>query len=53
MGMIPVPIPSNLIKGRSHTAYGLTHFVGDDSSNRPNENTIDSIKAITEKLISL
>lgn len=53
MGMIPVPIPSNLIEGKSHTAYGLVHFVGNESSIRPDSGTIASIQALAAKLIKL
>lgn len=53
MGMIPIPIPSNLIAGKNHTAYGLLHYVGDNSDNRPNEDTRITIKAITKRLLTL
>lgn len=53
MGMLVVPVPSNLIQGQSNTAYGLLHYVGDMSNNRPNEKMISSIKAMTEKLMMM
>lgn len=53
MGMLVVPVPSNLIQGQSNTAYGLLHYVGDMSNNRPDEKIISSIKAMTEKLMMM
>lgn len=51
MGMLVVPVPSNLVPGQSHPAYGLLHYVGDMSNNRPDEKMIAAIKAMTERLM--
>jgi len=53
MGMVPVPVPSNLISTQSFPAYGLLHYVGDYSNMRPSGNTISAIKAMTKKLIEI
>jgi len=53
MGMLVVPVPSNLVPGKNQTAYGLLHYVGDFSNMRPDANMITAIKAMTEKLMTL
>lgn len=53
MGMVSVPVPSNLISTQSFPAYGLLHYVGDYSNMRPSGNTISAIKAMTERLLEL
>lgn len=53
MGMVSVPVPSNLISTQSFPAYGLLHYVGDYSNMRPSGNTISAIKAMTEKILEL
>lgn len=53
MGMFVVPVPSNLVQGKSNPAYGLLHYVGDMSDNRPDEKFIQTVKAMTERLMNL
>jgi len=53
MGMIPIPVPANLVSGQSFPAYGLLHYVGDYSNMRPSGTTLVAIKAMTEKLLEL
>lgn len=53
MGMLAVPVPSNLVSGQSYPAYGLLHYVGDFSNIRLNENTKTAIKLMTERLMMM
>lgn len=53
MGMISVPIPSNLVPGKSYPAYGLLHYVGDYSNLRPGGETVTAIKKMAEKLMNM
>jgi len=53
MGMIVVPVPSNLVSGQSYPAYGLLHYVGDFSNIRLNVNFKTAIKKMTEKLLDI
>ncbi len=53
MGMLVVPVPSNLVQGKSNPAYGLLHYVGDMSDNRPDDKMVAAIKAMTERLMNL
>ena len=53
MGMITVPIPSNLIPSQSFPAYGLLHYVGDYSDKRPNNKINSAIVKMVEKLMIL
>lgn len=53
MGMITVPVPSNLVKGQSYPAYGLLHYVGDFSDVRPCENINTAIKLMTKRLMAI
>jgi len=53
MGMLPVPVPSNLLSVQSFPAYGLLHYVGEYSNMRPTGNIILAIKAMTERLLEL
>lgn len=50
MGMLPTPIPSNLIPNKSFPAYGFIHYVGDNSDNRPNNETKLAIEEIAKVL---
>lgn len=43
MGMIPVPVPSNLLDGVSFPAYGLLHYSGNQGDIRPNETLRNAI----------
>ena len=53
MGMISVPVPSNLVSGQSFPAYGLLHYVGDFSNIRLNGNVKTAIKSMTERLLNI
>lgn len=53
MGMLIVPVPSNLLSVQSFPAYGLLHYVGEYSNMRPTGNIILAIKAMTERLLEL
>lgn len=53
MGMIPIPIPANLLPSQSYPAYGLLHYVGDYSNLRPSGFTITAIKEMTERLLKI
>ncbi len=53
MGMIPVPVPSNLLSTQSFPAYGLAHYVGDYSNMRPGRDTVLAIKEMTDRLMNL
>ena len=53
MGMIVVPVPSNLVSGQSYPAYGLLHYVGDFSNIRINVSFKTAIKEMTERLLDL
>ncbi|QSX05582.1 flavodoxin family protein [Sedimentibacter sp. zth1] len=46
LGMISIPVPCNLVKNESYTAYGFIHCVGDLADNRPGlkiKNAIDKM----------
>lgn len=49
MGMLSVPIPSNLVPGINSPAYGLLHYTGDAGDNRIGEDT----KRIVGSLVKL
>jgi NAD(P)H dehydrogenase (quinone) len=51
MGMIPIPVPSNLLQGVSFPAYGILHYVGDFSNIRINENIKKAINLMVKKLL--
>lgn len=53
MGMVVVPVPSNLVSGQSYPAYGLLHYVGDFSNIRLNMNFKTAIKEMTERLLDI
>jgi len=53
MGMIVVPVPSNLVSSQSYPAYGLLHYVGDFSNIRINGSFKTAIKEMTERLLNL
>lgn len=53
MGMIPVPVPANLLSTQNFPAYGLVHYVGDYSNMRPSRDVVLAIKEMTERLMSL
>lgn len=53
MGMIAIPVPSNLVQGVSLPAYGLLHYVGDFSDIRLSTNIKIAIKAMIERLLIL
>lgn len=53
MGMINVPVPSNLLAIQSFPAYGLVHYSGDYANMRPSREVILAIKEMTERLMSL
>lgn len=53
MGMINVPVPSNLLAIQGFPAYGLIHYSGDFANMRPSREVILAIKEMTEKLMSL
>ena len=53
MGMIPVPIPSNLLSSHSFPAYGLIHYSGDYANMRPSRDVVLAIKEMTERLLQL
>jgi NAD(P)H dehydrogenase (quinone) len=53
MGMVVVPVPSNLVQGQNSTAYGLLHYVGDLSDNRLGETTRRAIKEMTARLMMM
>ncbi len=49
MGMVSIPVPSNLLQGISFPAYGILHYVGDFSNIRLNENIKKAINLMVEK----
>jgi NAD(P)H dehydrogenase (quinone) len=53
MGMIPVPVPSNLLSTQSFPAYGLIHYSGDYANLRPSRDVLLAIREMTERLINL
>ncbi|HCX62930.1 flavodoxin family protein [Aminipila sp.] len=53
MGMIPVPVPADLLTGQNFPAYGLIHYVGDYSNLRPSREVVLAIKEMTERLLQL
>jgi NAD(P)H dehydrogenase (quinone) len=53
MGMIVIPVPSNLVQGQSYPAYGLLHYVGSFSDIRLNSNIKTAIKLMTERLLKI
>lgn len=53
MGMVTVPIPSNLVPVKSYPAYGLLHYVGESSNFRPDGETMTAIRKMTERLINM
>ncbi|QZY54114.1 flavodoxin family protein [Crassaminicella profunda] len=48
MGMISIPIPSNLLTNKSFPAYGFIHYSGGLGDQRPDENIYTAIKKYTE-----
>ena len=52
MGMIPMPVPSNLMPRKSLPAYGLIHYTGELSDLRPREDTEKAISAIVEMIVA-
>jgi NAD(P)H dehydrogenase (quinone) len=53
VGMIPIPVPANLVPGQDFPAYGLVHYVGGYSNLRPGREVILAIKEMTERLMKL
>lgn len=53
MGMLPVPVPGDLVPGQAFPAYGLIHYVGDYGNLRPSGNIIPAIKEMTAKLMKI
>lgn len=53
MGMVNVPVPSNLLSIQGFPAYGLVHYSGDYANLRPSREIILGIKEMTERLMSL
>ncbi len=53
MGMIPVPVPADLLSGQNFPAYGLIHYVGDYSNLRPSRYVVLAIKEMAERLLQL
>jgi NAD(P)H dehydrogenase (quinone) len=53
MGMLPVPVPGDLVPGQSFPAYGLIHYVGDYGNLRPSGDIISAIKNMTAKLMKI
>ena len=53
MGMMPVPVPSNLIENENFPAYGLIQYSGDLADNRPNINVTNSIEKYVEYCLKL
>ena len=53
MGMIPVPVPGNLVSDESFPAYGLIHYVGDYSNLRPRGKIILAVKEMTVRLMKI
>lgn len=53
MGMIPVPVPANLLSSHSFPAYGLIHYSGDYANMRPSRDVVLAIKEMTERLLQL
>lgn len=53
MGMLPIPVPGDLVYGQSFPAYGLIHYVGDYGNLRPSGNTITAVKNMTAKLMKI
>lgn len=53
LGMVNIPVPSNLVPGESYPAYGIAHYSGDMSDNRPNEKLNNAIDAMCKVLVKL
>lgn len=53
MGMIPVPVPANLLSTCSFPAYGLIHYSGDYANMRPSKDVTMAIQEMTERLLQL
>lgn len=52
MGMIHIPVPSNLECELSVPAYGFIHVSGETGDNRPDENLSRSISAYIRKILA-
>lgn len=52
LGMISIPVPSNLIQNHSFPAYGFIHVVGDEGDIRPNGILKEAIKRMCYILIN-
>lgn len=51
MGMISIPVPSNLLLNESIPAYGIIHYSGALGDKRPNEKVYAAIERYTELFI--
>lgn len=52
MGMIHIPVPSNLESGLSVPAYGFIHVSGEKGDNRPDEKLYRSISAYVGRILT-
>jgi NAD(P)H dehydrogenase (quinone) len=51
MGMLSVPIPSNLVPGINNPAYGLLHYTGDEGNRRIGEDMKKSVASLVEIIV--
>lgn len=51
MGMIHIPLPTNLVVNCEINAYGITHYSGNFADSRPDAEVNSLIKSYTEYLI--
>ncbi len=51
MGMVPIPVPSNLVPGTYYPGYGLIHYTGDLADQRPKDSLDIAIKAYVDYFI--
>ncbi|MCT4618150.1 MAG: flavodoxin family protein [Marinisporobacter sp.] len=51
MGMISIPVPSNLLSNKSFPAYGLIHYSGGLGDKRPDDHVYAAIEKYTQNYI--